>query len=237
MPYFKYLMILSLIFTEIALADSRIADHSFGEDTELLLIKNALKNSLSNKVEKIDIEYDYVNNNELKNNTATIVRIIRVMPKYGTFKARVYYLDNSAKEIQGKYRAFTEVPMVNRYIKQGEILSEEHLSQKSLDITKNDQIAINDISQIVGQQVKRDLMPGYIIKSTDLIAPTPIKVNDEVTMFYQNKNIEVKATGYAVKAGAVGDIIPVKNERSHKIVSGKVIGKGLVQVNREHYDN
>jgi flagella basal body P-ring formation protein FlgA len=237
MAYFKLLVLFSTILANSCFADARIAEDKFSEDAELLLVKSALKNTLSNKVDKIDIEYDYADGQGVKNSDATIVRVTRIMPKFGAFKARIYYLDNTAKEIHGKYRAFTEAPMVNRYIKQGEILSEQDLSQGSLDITKNDQTFVSGVEQIIGQQVKRDLLPGYVLKNSDLIAPTMVKVNDEVTVFYQNPNIEVKASGHAMKAGAVGDVILVKNDRSNKIISGKVIGKGLVQVNGDHHAN
>jgi flagella basal body P-ring formation protein FlgA len=226
MSYIKYLSVFLLIISP-----------AFAEDSELLLVREALKNSLSNKVHKIDVEYDYLQDDKTASASASFVRVTRVVQKHGTFNARVYYTDNSAKEISGRYKAFTEVPMVKRYIKRGEVLSEEDLGQSDIDITKSEQNIINNNEHIVGLQAKRDLQPGYALKNSDLSHPVLIKENDEVTLIYKSKAIEVKATGVALKAGAAGDTIKIKNDRSNKIISGVVVAKGMVQVNRDNYGN
>ncbi|MCC2646372.1 MAG: flgA [Rickettsiaceae bacterium] len=226
MTYLKCLSVFLLLISPV-----------FAEDSELLLVREALKNSLSNKVHKIDVEYDYLQDDKTASASPSFVRVTRVVQKHGTFNARVYYTDNSAKEISGRYKAFTEVPMVKRYIKRGEVLSEEDLSHSDIDITKSEQNIINNNEHIVGLQAKRDLQPGYVLKNSDLSHPSLIKENDEVTLIYKTNAIEVKATGIALKAGAAGDTIKVKNDRSNKIISGVIVAKGMVQVNRDNHAN
>jgi flagella basal body P-ring formation protein FlgA len=208
----------------------------FAEDSELLLVKEALKGSLSEKVKKLDVEYDYQENLANQVGNPSFVRVTRVAQKYGAFNAKIYYTDNSIKDIAGRYRAYSEVPMAKRYIKRGEVLSESDLEPTNVDITHNEQNIIGANDQVVGLQAKRDLQPGRCIRNTDLKLPTVIEEKDEVTLIYKTKSIEVKATGQALKSGAIGDHIKVKNTRSNKTISGVVVNKGVVQVNRENHE-
>ncbi|MDF2965534.1 MAG: flgA [Rickettsiaceae bacterium] len=207
------------------------------EDSELMLVKEALKSSLSSKVNKIDVEYDYLNNQIGQTATPSFVRVTRVVQKHGTFNARIYYIDNTAKEISGRYRAYTEVPMVKRYIKRGEVVSEEDLGRSTVDITRSEHNVISNTEQVVGLQARHDLQPGYTLKISDLSRPTLIRENDEVTILYKASSIEVKATGLALKAGGLGEAIKVKNERSNKVITGVIVGRGVVQVKRNHNES
>jgi flagella basal body P-ring formation protein FlgA len=207
------------------------------EDSELMLVKEALKSSLSSKVNKIDVEYDYLNNQIGQTATPSFVRVTRVVQKHGTFNARIYYIDNTAKEISGRYRAYTEVPMVKRYIKRGEVVSEEDLGRSTVDITRSEHNVISNTEQVVGLQARHDLQPGYTLKISDLSRPTLIRENDEVTILYKASSIEVKATGVALKAGGLGEAIKVKNERSNKVITGVIVGRGVVQVKRNHNES
>lgn len=200
------------------------------DDKELLLIQGALKNNLSSKVEKIDLEYDYVAPYDT-NAGPSFARITKITPKLGLFKGKIYYNDNSIREVSGQYRAFTQVPVVNRYVKIGEILSIEDLTFSDIDITKSDQNILNQHSQIIGHQIKRNLSPGAAIKVADLIKPALVQAGEPLTILYKSNEIEIKATGQALKNASIGEIVKVKNDRSDKIIAGKVIGKGIVQIN------
>ncbi len=231
-----FLQVTISLFTLILSCTLLLSSLAFANDGELLLVKSALKNSLSNKVEKLDVEYDYINSEILASTPPSFVRVARVTPKLGTFKAKVYYVDNTSKEIIGKYRAFTEVPMVKRFIKKGEVIAHEDLASSQVDITRHEQNFINH-EQAIGFQAQRDLQPGYSLRIHDLSRPTIIQENDNIIILYKSNNINVEASGQALKSGVLGENIKVKNERSGKIMSGVVISKGMVEVGRGNYEN
>ena len=57
-----------------------------------------------------------------------------------------------------------------------------------------------------------------------------IEVGGSVTLVYKNGSLEATSTGIAMEAGIIGKEIRVRNESSKKVVRGKIIEAGQVQV-------
>ena len=57
-----------------------------------------------------------------------------------------------------------------------------------------------------------------------------IDINDPVNIIYSSGAINLKTVGIALGAGAVGDMIKVKNTSSGAVLLGQIINKNTVQV-------
>jgi flagella basal body P-ring formation protein FlgA len=63
-----------------------------------------------------------------------------------------------------------------------------------------------------------------------------IKNADPVNIIYSSGSINLKTSGIALRAGAVGDMIKVKNGTSGIVVLGKIINNNTVQVSGDNHE-
>lgn len=81
----------------------------------------------------------------------------------------------------------------------------------------------SDIENIKFYKVNKQLRPGDIIKVSDLTPKNLIQLGQKIKLIVKNENVQLKTTGIAQRSGRIGDYIQIKNPRSNKIITGKVI--------------
>lgn len=90
--------------------------------------------------------------------------------------------------------------------------------------------ALMDPERIVGQQARRTLVTGAILRAQDLQAPTLVLRNREVLIVLKKGGLALTARGKAMEDGALGDMIEVMNVRSQKVLQGTVQRNGTVVI-------
>jgi len=85
----------------------------------------------------------------------------------------------------------------------------------------------------VGKVAKRRMKFGKSVKKTDIEFSSVIKKGDSVAIRYINKNLLIEAVGISTEFGAIGDIIKVKNLNSNKILRGRVVDYGIIEVHNK----
>jgi flagella basal body P-ring formation protein FlgA len=88
---------------------------------------------------------------------------------------------------------------------------------------------ITNPQEIVGQNSRRMLRPGDILRSGQLSSPILVKRGDAVTMVARRDGIEVSVAGEALDAGAQGAIVRVRNPGSGQVMRMRVAGPGTVE--------
>lgn len=115
--------------------------------------------------------------------------------------------------------------------KRGDILTEDKLSYKDIILSEDKRDYPEDLEDIVGKRLKRDLSANSVISKNVLEDHFIIKRNDIVSIVLENKKFMVKAKGRALDRGRIGDVIRVKNLTSQKEITGRVVADGIVTVN------
>jgi flagella basal body P-ring formation protein FlgA len=151
-------------------------------------------------------------------------------PETRSFKVMVTMPDDTKTEIFGKYEAFFEVVVSARLIKYGEEITPGDIKIIKVKKLKSGESALKDLSKIYGMEAKSNILPGQVIRVSDLKNPSIIKENDPVTLLYTAKDVSLKTLGIAQSGGAIGDKIKVKNEKTNIIVFGEIIDKNIVKV-------
>ena len=85
-------------------------------------------------------------------------------------------------------------------------------------------------TQAAGMALKHDVPPGQPLTAADLMRPTMVARGASVRMTLDTEGIALSAGGVALEAGGLGERIRVQNPTSHAVVSGEIIGDGLVRV-------
>lgn len=88
----------------------------------------------------------------------------------------------------------------------------------------------DQISQVVGQQLRNMVYEGRRIEAAFLTAPMAVKRNQIVTIAYEKAALRIEAEGRALGAGSVGQVIRVMNSASRVTVSGRIASDGTVLV-------
>ncbi len=151
-------------------------------------------------------------------------------PESRSFKVMTILPDDSRIELFGKYEAFFEVLVASRLIKLGDEINSSDIKIIRVKKLKSGETSINDSSKIYGMEARSNILPGQIIKLSDLKKPPVIKENDPVTLVYTAKDVNLKTLGIAQSSGAIGDKIKVKNEKTGIVVFGEIIDKNIVKV-------
>lgn len=123
-----------------------------------------------------------------------------------------------------------EVPVINRSIDRGEILSREDLALKTMEINRLPRGAILKIEELVGYEILRKLRPGTPIKSEQVRTPPTTRRGKKVTILFNLPGISLRASGEALEDGHMGQRIRVINKASKKAIIAEVVGQDTVTV-------
>lgn len=158
---------------------------------------------------------------------------------FGIVQVNVDVLVNGRRQatavVNLEVRKMQWIAVAARRIDRGETLTEDNV-QKELRLSVG---ASNEIgySEALGKQAHRDFAPGQPIGKGDLEAVksdelTLVKNHQQVRMVVRLGSLRVTAVGEALQDGQSGQLVRIRNIDSKKIVSGKVIGEGVVEVEK-----
>lgn len=122
-------------------------------------------------------------------------------------------------------------PTPKAIIYPGETITDDMLEDKSFSIGETS-AATQFLTHegLIGKVARRTLLPGDMIAQTSVDNPRLVKIGANVRIIFVDANMQISATGVAQQAGALGDMIRVRNEDSGLFVSGRVQADGTVQV-------
>lgn len=124
-----------------------------------------------------------------------------------------------------------DVPVVGQHMRAGDVIREEDIVYRQMDISRLPGTLILDKKQLVGREAARSLVQGVPIRSDHVRTPPATRRGSDVTLRFQARGLILETTGRALEDGKVGDTIRVMNSQSSTVISGTVLESGLVAVN------
>ncbi len=94
-----------------------------------------------------------------------------------------------------------------------------------------------DAADVVGKRVKSAVRAGVPILARAVEEIPSVERGDKVVILVHMGGIKVSARGTALRDGAVGSEVPVKNDRSGKRLQGIVVEPGVVRVSVAEYSS
>jgi flagella basal body P-ring formation protein FlgA len=122
------------------------------------------------------------------------------------------------------------VPVYTRALARGDVIRAADVMMQRLPRSQAQSDAVNDPAAAIGQAVRRTTRPGQLVATSDLTKPEIIGRNDPITLVYETPGIVLSIRAKALQAGADGDVIPVLNIQSNRVVQATVTGPGRVSV-------
>ena len=132
--------------------------------------------------------------------------------------------------VSAKIRKYADIYIASRFLARGIELNEDDFVLEKRDISNQSFGYITDINEIKGKILRRPLRHNSIIPPNALTKAMLVKRGDNVTILAQNTAVKVHMKGKALKNGAKGEIIRVRNLSSKRVIEGKVLSEGVVGV-------
>lgn len=148
-----------------------------------------------------------------------------------TLMVPIFSVKNSENRgwIVAEIKKYQNVPVLNKSVKIGEILTENMLTLEKREIS-NRRDTVLKIESVVGMQVTRFLNTGQIIQYTDLKKEQVLKKGQMVRAMVGGADFEVAISAEVQEAGAIGEIVKVKNLDSQKVFAAKIVDRGIVRI-------
>ena len=132
--------------------------------------------------------------------------------------------------LRGRVHKTIEVPVLKHRALSGEIIKRDDIKWIKIRAQRLQHNAVAKENEIVGMSPKRSIRPGIPILLSSIRRPILVAKGSLVTMFLQAPKMTLSAQGKALENGSDGDVIPISNLHSKKIVEAEIIGHGKVAV-------
>ena len=132
--------------------------------------------------------------------------------------------------VQANVDEWIEVPVASRPLGRGEVVRDDDVIRARMNARKLPRDAAHREDGVVGFEMSQSVGYGEVFRRAMLKIPPVVKNGSRVTLQYSSGLLEATATGVALEEGIVNQMIKVRNLRSKKVVSGKVIEPGLVRI-------
>lgn len=131
------------------------------------------------------------------------------------------------------------VAVASRRIDAGQVLDATNVRQEVRTVDHFHQFATT-AETLLGKRARQAILPGQTVTLRDVEMDQPstvpaansvlIKQRDRVRLMARLGNDYVTATGEALQDGREGQLIQVRNSETKKQVVGRVVGRGMVEV-------
>ena len=125
---------------------------------------------------------------------------------------------------------FAQVVVASRGLLRGAVIMADDVvvARRRIDGTRMDYLS--SATSAVGRVAARAIGPDQILGAANVTMPRLVKRGDEVTIASVGSTISVRVKGQALKDGALGDRVSVRNLNSKRVVEGVVNADGMVVV-------
>jgi flagella basal body P-ring formation protein FlgA len=147
-----------------------------------------------------------------------------------SFTAMLTLKSQGEVTVKGQFVEFVHVPVLTSDIRAGEVIEEGDIDDMKINVLKMRKNTVQDPKELTGKTPKYSIKAYKPIAFLDITNPKVINKNDTVTVVYNNGRIDIKIAGIAQEAGAIGDLIKIKNARSNSIISAVVINKNTAKI-------
>jgi flagella basal body P-ring formation protein FlgA len=130
-----------------------------------------------------------------------------------------------------RVRREADVVVLAKPVRGDEAIGPEHLAVQRRELGANAGPVVTDPAAVVGKRLRRAMPAGAVLGQDDVGGEGALKRGDPVTLVSRAGGMEVRMGGRVLGAGRVGSTVSVENTASRRIIRGRVVGPGVVEVN------
>lgn len=132
------------------------------------------------------------------------------------------------RPLTGRASENRTVLVLAKEVQRGQVLTSSDVISARRPVRGLGEGALTEAESAIGQEAKRPMKPGQILRTGDLANPVLVKRGDVVTITHHMGGMTLTARGQAGRDGVKGEAIPVTNLLSKRIVQATVVASGEV---------
>lgn len=132
--------------------------------------------------------------------------------------------------VQATVARFVEVVVAARPLARNLPLDADAIRLARVDVSQLRGGYYASEEEVAGQLMRRSVRAGTVLTNTMLKPPLLIKRGEKVIIHAKSGPIQVRMEGLALQAGALGEVIEVKNLSSSQVIEAVVVSPGVVRV-------
>lgn len=133
--------------------------------------------------------------------------------------------------VPARVRREADVVVLTAPARAGMAIEAGQLTVQRRDLSAGTGVGMADASQVAGRIARRSLPAGAVVGAGDLLdGAGALRRGDPVVLVSRAGGIEVRMGGRALGAARSGAVVAVENLASRRIVRGRLIGEGVVEV-------
>ena len=129
-----------------------------------------------------------------------------------------------------RVRDVREVAVLKDSVKAGQPITAADVTVQRRDMAGAGGPGFSDPAELVGQVARHGLAPGDAPTRDDVAGATLLRRGDPVVLLSRLAGIEVRVAGRVLGQPTVGGTVSVENVESRRVVRGRVVEPGVVEV-------
>lgn len=126
-------------------------------------------------------------------------------------------------------RRVAEVVVLTEPVRAGETITADMLAVRKRDMAGAG-AGFAESAAVVGRAPRHGMAPGAALTETDLAEGALLRRGDPVVLVSRFGGIEVRVAGRALGRASPGGAVSVENVESRRIIRGRLVGDGVVEV-------
>lgn len=156
---------------------------------------------------------------------------LHYLPQSGSFAARFQVSgDSRPLDIEGRIELEVEVPHLAANLPAGSVIRPEDIEMRRVPLKFAESNGFARIEDLVGKALNRQTRAGMVLKPADVSEPKLVGRNELITIYFRTGGLTLTARGKALGDGGKGQVVPVLNTASNKIVQGVIVASGTVEI-------
>ena len=133
--------------------------------------------------------------------------------------------------VPARVRREASVVVLTTPVRAGMPIGAGQVTVQRRDVAGGNGLGLADPAQVVGRTARRPLPAGAVVTVGDLTdGAGALKRGDPVVILSRTGGIEVRVGGRALGGAAAGSVVAVENLTSRRIVRGRLVAEGVVEV-------
>lgn len=132
--------------------------------------------------------------------------------------------------VSAQINLYREVVVSTRPLSRNLIVDSTDVMLAERDVSQLRQGYLTQLDEAVGSLVVRPLQADQALTPNQVRPPMAVKRGDRVVISASNSSVQVRMSGEALADGSVGQQVRIRNLSSQRIIYGRVIAPGQVEV-------
>ncbi len=160
---------------------------------------------------------------------------LQIDPATRQWQAQAYIVSNGETElvrpIAGHYEGMVSVPVLSHQLRRANVIEASDITMRTIPSRQLRKDTITRAEDLIGKSPRGTISGDRPVRASEITAPILVHRGDPVELTYTTPYMNIATTGTALEDGELGGLVRIKNTKSERAVTGRVVASGRVEAN------